>query len=251
MRGKAGLFARVPPPFNPSSVGGMTAWWDASDSATLFDATAGGSVVAADGSVARWEDKSGSGRHWKSSSSTQRPTRKTSILNSRDVVRFDGSDDRMSPASGWVLSDVIAVDASTVFVVAKADSDGNFALLETQSGSSGFFVMSASGTVHSDGNDADYNYAISSVAYTAGNWKVLTTSHNGSQLSARLNGGSASNSALGFRDGTGNEIYLGTGYFFLNFFDGDVAEIIFYNVALSAGDREAVESYLMDKWAIT
>jgi hypothetical protein len=35
------------------------------------------------------------------------------------------------------------------------------------------------------------------------------------------------------------------------FSSGDIGEVIIYNVALSTGDREAVESYLMTKWAIT
>lgn len=71
-------------------------WLDASDSSTLYDATSGGSLVAADGTVARWEDKSGNNRHATQATSGNRPIRKTSIKNSKDVLLFDGSNDYMS-----------------------------------------------------------------------------------------------------------------------------------------------------------
>ena len=35
------------------------------------------------------------------------------------------------------------------------------------------------------------------------------------------------------------------------YLNGDIAEIIIYNSALSDADRSAVESYLMTKWAIS
>ena len=61
-------------------------------------------------------------------------------------------------------------------------------------------------------------------------------------------GGGTDGSISQFQDlNTGAQ--LGSGYTVL--FHGDLAELVTYNVALSAVDREAVESYLMDKWAIT
>jgi hypothetical protein len=38
---------------------------------------------------------------------------------------------------------------------------------------------------------------------------------------------------------------------FNNFFDGDLGELVTYNASISTGDRESVETYLMNKWAIT
>jgi hypothetical protein len=35
------------------------------------------------------------------------------------------------------------------------------------------------------------------------------------------------------------------------YLDGDIAEILIYNSALSDADRSAVEAYLMSKWGIT
>jgi len=85
--------------FNPLSLS-PALWLDASDSSTLFDATSGGSLVAADGGVARIEDKSGNFRHFTQSSSTSRPLRRVSVQNGRDAVEFDGSNDIMFMSAG-------------------------------------------------------------------------------------------------------------------------------------------------------
>lgn len=266
MRGKAGLFSRFQP-FSPAIVSGLSAWWDASDSATLFDATTGGSTVAADGGVARWEDKSGNGRHWFQATSGHRPARKTSVRNSRDVIRLDGSDDRMqssasTPAS-WRWTDITALNTWSAFAVARAASiwtngagnnvNTNQQLVgETGSSNTAFFFRSA-GLVGGFVFGNNFSFQPVTASYTAGDWKAFSLVFDtGSEFAARVNGGSAGTVTspssplfpgdfpwLGF---TGN----GGAYF-----DGDIAEIIFYNVALSATDREAVESYLMDKWAIT
>ena len=113
MRGKAGLFSRFVP-FSPASIAGLTAWWDASDSSTLFDADTGGSSTAADGEVGRVEDKSGASRHLIESTSANRPVRKTGIQNSLDVLRFDGTNDRMVTSQDF--SDFFTASGSTVFV---------------------------------------------------------------------------------------------------------------------------------------
>ena len=266
MRGKAGLFSRFQP-FSPAIISGLSGWWDASDSATLFDATTGGSAVAADGGVARWEDKSGNGRHWFQAVSGQRPARKTGVRNSRDVIRLDGSDDRMQSSTStpvyWQWTDITALDTWSAFAVAKASSistnnSGNNVNFNQQlvgeagSSNSAFFFRSSSlagGFVY--GNN--FSFQPVTASYTAGDWKAFSLVFDtAAEFVMRVNGGSAGTIAtpssprfpgmapwLGFTANGGAH------------FDGDIAEIIFYNVALSTGDREAVESYLMDKWAIT
>jgi hypothetical protein len=65
-----------------------TMWLDSSDPNTLFDATVGGNLVAGDGLVARWADKSGNLNHATQSVIDRRPTRKISHVNSKDAVLF-------------------------------------------------------------------------------------------------------------------------------------------------------------------
>lgn len=75
------------------------AWYDASDLTTLWQNTGGTTPVAADGDpVALWQDKSGNGRHLTQSTSTLRPTYKTSgglhwleFVNTGSTTKMVGS----------------------------------------------------------------------------------------------------------------------------------------------------------------
>ena len=91
----------------------LALWLDGSDAATLYDATSGGSLVVADGDVARWEDKSGNGRHVTQSTSGNRPQRKTAYEGGMDSVLFNGTSDAMTLASD------LSIGTHTVFVVAR------------------------------------------------------------------------------------------------------------------------------------
>ena len=66
------------------------------DAATpsMYDATSGGALVAADGAVSRIDDLSGNSRH-ATQTSTARPIRKAALWSGLDVLRFDGSNDTM------------------------------------------------------------------------------------------------------------------------------------------------------------
>jgi len=258
MRGKSGLFSRYQP-FSPTTFSGLTGWWDAADSATLFDATSGGSGVAADGEVARWEDKSGNGRHWTQATSSQRPARKTAVLNSLDVVRLDGSDDRMG-ASSWTFANLVTNDKWSAFAVAKASSvtsnsstNGNQTIVFEAGSSNGAFFFRTTGVVGGLVYGQNLSFQQTTTAYTAGTWKQFSIIFDtAADFEIRVNGGSpgsiASPSPPQF---AGDSPWLGFAPNGSLYFDGDIGEVIFYNVALSTGDREAVESYLQTKWAIT
>lgn len=66
-------------------------WLDASDSNTLYDSTVGGNIVTNGGLVARWEDKSGNGRHATQSTSTRAPRLSTNQVNNRNAILFTNS----------------------------------------------------------------------------------------------------------------------------------------------------------------
>jgi len=84
--------------FNPSRIAGLQLWLDATKG--LFDATSGGSPVTTDGAtVARWEDQSSSGYHVTQATLANKPLLKTAIRNSKNVVRFDGSNDILVSAN--------------------------------------------------------------------------------------------------------------------------------------------------------
>jgi len=79
----------------PREIQGCQLALDASIATSLYDATSGGNLVAADGAVARWEDQSGNGRHATQATSGARPLRRIGGVNGFDALEFDGTDDRL------------------------------------------------------------------------------------------------------------------------------------------------------------
>jgi hypothetical protein len=243
--------------FDPRRLPGMVGWWDATDGATLFDATSGGSLVAADGSVARWEDKSGNGRHLTQSDLNARPLRKAGVVNGRDVLRFDGVNDRM-------VSTVIYMGQFSLYSVYKRTGSntnafnnitfvldialagqGNVGRLTqlTYNDTSGFSSTVRSGATGATG-----------VSFTRNdNWNVhAVNAAVGGQHLYSLNGSAntASNTAAAF-SGTptlavGSESFAPGPTFFFN---GDAAELIVYSQGHSESQRLLVERYLKNKYA--
>jgi hypothetical protein len=249
----------------PTSISGLQCWLDAADATTLFDATTGGSLVAADGGVARWEDKSGNGRHFSQSDSAKRPQRKTAQQNGLDSLLFDGSNDSLigsnfSSGTGGL---------SILLVVKRNATGANHELINKGVDNGGWMVkFAAANTVEvssyrdSTLNNNTIRATTSSVAATG--YTVLST----------VAGSGAFNTASVFRNGTsqamsaateagtngrtpstgsdpvriGVQVYAGVDYFTYN---GNIAEIIIYDSALSDTDRGLVESYLMSKWGIS
>jgi hypothetical protein len=271
-----------------TAITGLQAWYDASDASTLFDATSGGSLVAADGAVARWEDKSGNARHFTQSTSGNRPLRKTGIQNSLAVLRFDGSNDFMSVPSSTAIFKFLHDGDSTVFVVLKpgvvANPDALYWILgnSTDSGSTdeqtGYYLRYDDRTsaradlddslVHVVLNGGSPRFVgVAKSALPSNTFSLATVRDDpgnatiASRSQVRRNGGSAITQVTSDTNGA---TALPTGNATQNMFvgatpgatlswplNGDIAEIIMYDSALSDTDRSAVESYLRAKWGIS
>ncbi len=263
---------------------GLQAWYDASDSATLFDATTGGSLVAADGGVARWEDKSGNSRHMTQGTAGSRPTRKTAIQGGLDVLRFDGSADFMSVASSTATFNFIHTGDHTIFMAFKANvaNSARRRLLDncinngSPSGGRGFsvayfndfgtatpyskigqLVVNTNGAVRvnsytGDNSYPNTTYCVLTIVGDPGNatdGNRATFYNNGSAKSETPNGEGA---ALPTADATYDlTLFTSGGDTNRTFAEGDVGEIILYDSALSNADRALVEDYLLAKWGIT
>jgi hypothetical protein len=268
--------------FTPATITGLQLWLDASDATTLYDATSGGSLVAADGGVARWEDKSGNARHATQGTSGSRPLRKASVQGGKDVLRFDGSNDSLSIASSTATFKLLHSADSTVFLVFKSGTTANpgqagYVVLATGNGSSSQIGFELA-TIDSDPSTANDAVSVFTVRGSSGTWPVYTFENNyfasntfglislvskpadataSNRVALRKNGGnlSTNNAPSGVQTvNTGNAsndlaigAYGGQASGFLN---GDIAEIIVYDSALSDANREAVENYLLAKWGI-
>ncbi|NBW22927.1 MAG: hypothetical protein EBR82_84780 [Caulobacteraceae bacterium] len=260
----------------PTDLSGLQLWLDASDASTLFDATTGGSLVAADGGVARWEDKSGNGRHATQSNASYRPLKKTSVVNGLAVVRFDGSNDYMRTGAIAALDTI----TTTQFVVSRHPSvppsangvifrnrystviGGNPALNRQFSGA--FLETPNSGRLlwhsRSSAGTLIAPDAASRAQPTANVACVLTgQSDSSGNVTNYFNANAAITSTGSAGTPNGHETtYIGctnsnddADFSPIAFLNGDVCELIIYSASLSSAERSAVIAYLMSKWGIS
>ena len=254
----------------PETISGLQLWLDASDDQTLYDATSGGSLVAADGGVARWEDKSGNARHATQGTAGSRPARKTSAQNGLDVIRGDGTDDLLLTAA--FSSDLVR----SVFVVGvsrETPQADTFACLlgqaDSQLGSDGddawLFGTTNGGTggnhdrlrcLIRDSSDTAFVTDFVDTAFVTNSPFLASYINNGTGV-YRYNGTAKTFGTAGLHRTVSKEMGIlcqpntGSNPNNQNFWDGDICEIIIYDSALSDTDRAAVENYLLAKWSIT
>jgi hypothetical protein len=236
---RRGFFGGAAKAFSPSDISGLQLWLDATTG--LFDATSGGSAVTTDGSaVARWEDQSGNGRHATQTTSNNRPLLKTSILNSKNVIRFDGSNDGMAITE----YDLGSSPAYTVFAVKYQTSEA-FRIFLAAGNIEPYLSArdnAAGGFTHWDGGTHLHSSFTSSQL-----WQIFIYSQNSSNRKFYKDNGAAVTGTTSTRQAKIRDIGFGAGSFRWN---GDLAEIILYNSYLSDSDRESVRDYLNTKWAI-
>jgi hypothetical protein len=263
------------------TIAGLQLWLDGSDASTLYDSTSGGSLVAADGAIARWEDKSGNARHATQSNSLQRPIRTTSAQNGRGVVRFDGDadgnrTDRLQIQDSTSTFTYLHNGVGVVFLVARTSAsvaDPNFfqiAIDSSNAVSGNGYFLAFEDRASIDKNNSMLALAGPDAATSAllaannvcppGVFKVISHTINCTAATASDRGrfyfngllDSAVNANTANTSGSSNtNLFIGSSSNGFAPLKGDVAEILIYNVALSDTDRSAVEQYLISKWLIT
>ena len=237
----------------PTEFTGLQLWLDASDASTLFNATTGGSLVAADGTVKRWADKSGNNRH--ATEATNGPTRKASQINNLDALQFNGTSNFLqgssSPASG---------NTRTVFIVGKSNLATGSELFQIglyrATGFCGFLLrqLAVGNDWYVSGDVSTNNCYVASRQLTITS-PFLACVRQSSTTSLQYFHNRTSYNVVGSL----GSFQANPGYFIgkarseiedLTFWGGSVGEVIVYDYALSDTDRAAVEAYLIAKWGI-
>jgi len=125
------------------------------------------------GNAAEWTDLSGNARHATQATSAQRPSIQSSIVNGRQVRRFDGNDDKL------IIPATINFAGGMIFLVVRQYSLKNFGVFLNSNGNNGLH----SGTVGVYGFGASFlNCKINAgAAFTLGsagnifeNWCLLS-----------------------------------------------------------------------------
>jgi hypothetical protein len=213
-------------------------------------------IGAGSGNIMTWYDQSGSGHNATQATHAERPLYVASGQNGRPVLRFDDTDFFFYPEYKKTFI--------TILAVAQSSASGRRTIVRNgfAAGSSLEYLLriedeTLSGiVVNQDGNVPSPTFA---TVATAATWSIHGMWWDGSTVSVNRNGGAPGTSTL-----AGTSIYngsfrgrIGAGYTSnsdtaprAEFWDGDMAEIIICDVALSTSDREAAETAANDYWGL-
>ncbi len=230
--------APTPPSFIPSDLSDLALWLDASDTSTITQVA---------GSVSQWSDKSGNGRHATQGAGSRQPLTGSATMNARNVIAFDGSDDRMSlPSSLYSVpsgnNTILVVAQSTVssdgatarrLFSGKVSSTTNYGLIPLPQ-TSNFSIR--------NGGQLNFSYTKDTNAHI---WGMR---RNGSALSSYLDGAASSNSSASNITLTELTIAQDTGGTSGQAFGGYIAEILLYTRALSDDEMNQIGAYFVGKW---
>lgn len=243
----------------PKTVSNLELWLDATSG--LYDATTGGSEVIADSSsVARWEDRSGNARHFTQSTANNRPILKTSQLNGKNIVSFDGTNDAIANASSTLFRNVTGY---TFFIVRKQRStiSANKAVFTNGSTIRFDILQTSTNKIYPRARrlstDSLTTLAVSNNNTTPGNFEMFCAlvDHSITTCKFYKNGTLNASNTNFLTTGSTNDVSYNT---VLGAFsavgttpsDIDVAEVLVYHGALSDTDRGTIESYLTTKWGL-
>ncbi len=248
--------------FLPTDIAGLTPWIDFSDVIRLFiDAAKTTPVSSDDDLVGAAEDKSGQGNDLTQALTANKLKYKTGIQNGLSVGRFDGINDFLSGALARPSNFSVFVVAQKTDVTARrfmcgslnaagqnTSAWGGISGKEGVNGDIGYIFgddINSSRGRSPGGIVSNNTFFLAEAIYTAGQdaykmWKdAVSQAITTITTAATACTGVANDYSIG-RIGEFNGLY----------WDGDIAEILVYNTALSAEDRQSVETYLNSKWAI-
>lgn len=224
-------FSHSTPPFViPTDIAGCAIWM----AADLIVGLSNGDPVST------WEDFSGNNNDATQASPSNRPVYNTAVLNGKPVLTFTALNLSVLQTSGAAP---ILNQPYTAFVVVKVTGLPYECILDG--------VTVATGIVSSNLDNTGYEvYAgggLADVAATPSNWNYLGIIFNGASSNLYINGSSNSISTSG---GGISGITIGSrgngGYPL----DGQIAEVIYYDSALSGADISKVNTYLATKYSL-
>ncbi len=251
---------------SPADIPDLRFWLDANDSSTLYtDTSCAVHVSQSDDQVACWRDKSGHNDIVSQSLQSNRPMWKMQQLNQKSVVRFDGVSDYLN--GGDILD--MGTSERHIFIVAKTIGETGYLLTKASySGAVARWAIGhdvtwgSLGLVYFTQDNLGYMCATLAVPHpsyeivegqTNRTSRVNSIYHNGS--AALATGGLLNPSyhydtsfslLIGAYNNPGGSTPPQSGYFL----NGDIAEILIYDRALSVPERQFVNAYLSQKYGI-
>ncbi len=202
-----------------------------------------------------WDDISGNNNDLEQSNSSFTPIFKTNQINSYPAAEFSKDNNRI------VLNPFVDMptNAITTFIIYKTDDSGDGLISYNTATQDNAFLLydNNSFTTYINGNNEDsgQDFGGDTWQFLSHKWKssggTLIINKNGDNVhSSSLNNG-ASISTNGSLAIGGEQDSPNGGYDAGQDFDGNIAEIIFYNSFLNSAQRIIVENYLSEKYNLT
>ena len=199
-------------------------------------------VTTSGGRVARWLDQSGNGRNASMSTRARQPQYDTDALNGQPILRFAG-------AQSMNLDNVIELDSFSIFVVGKNNASSSFSMILGPGGSSPNNQLR-----WEDGSHALFvgtGNSLPTITSRIGDTRVyhaLSATYDKATMAVYRDGNGTSSQRFVTR---GPWILASLGsYYSQHFMNGDLAEILVYDRALSESERQAVNAYLRTRYGL-
>ena len=244
----------VDPLWTPAEIS-TALWLDAADAATITEVS---------GAVSEWSDKSGNGLHVSQGTASARPVRQVAEQNGLDVLRFDGSNDRLTRFSASHLGrNVGQLLVLGVRRHASVPTSNRILMCFSHSTVTSFRATVEAGRTSSKAGcggrrlDANsFQQVVSSANVTTG-FQLQAADFRYSDadlyqyINGSLEGSSTSFQTAGNTSDTASErLAIGatvadTGSEWMN---GDIAEIVVLHN--DPANRQRVEGYLAHKWGL-
>lgn len=230
----------------PTDISGCQLWLRAEDLSGLSDGD----------DIATWDDRSGNSRDFARAAAGKTGKYYSSVVNGKAVARFDGTDDMMTYTGN--VSDFVATNEGTVAVVLcqkSVDARAGYFCGVAPDNNNRLFCLDYDGKLYYDFGKISAGGRISDSEPGSydDNWHYL--------IFRRLSTGAGVIRVDGADVVTGTytddmditqavTMYLGASSATANEMEGDIAEIIVYNVGLSDADVSTLESHLGTYYSI-
>lgn len=256
-RGLLGRPGPVPMPndmaFDPLSVAGLSAWYDAADASTI---TLNGSAVSV------WRDKSGNGLHASQSTANNQPLYAATRKNSLPVITFDGANDSLV-TSQFADPYLSFTSFCVLSVIASANIGFNVVWTRSTDRQRSVVIVAFGGAVAfgtrvhlTAATGIDYDY---SQAFPFNAWALMTHQWDGSvqssgvAVSGKINGVNYPNQVNGVispSNISNTVLRLGNRSDGARGVNAHVGELLIYSSSLSPVSTRNIEGYLRAKWGM-
>ncbi len=243
-------------PVDYTGTGGGAVSLTATNNLRLWLKADAGVATGAGDTVTGWADQSGEGNDAAQGDESLAPNLVADGLNGLPTVRFDGTDDYLEIPDSDSLS--IAGDITSLFVV-KMDDFATFRAVwaKTQSNlpaPNDYYVVPGTGIPRFYRGDgaSGLGFSDGGAALRAGTFELAGFEAEGSTVRHLLNGEVTSTTVIGATPAdVDTALRIGTRDDFVTLLKGDLAELLIYDAALTAEDRQQAEHYLANKYALS